>query len=199
MPDDPESQDIARRSFDVARRGYEPQQVRGYLHELASLVDRLQREARDLKERSDRAEARLGLSEEADEAVLMEVLGEETTRVLTSAREAASEIRSKAEAAAERIVGDATTQAAEVRAEAVRDADRRVADAKSEADTLLESARAEHERRTADTEESAARIAADAADAAHYVEETKLRRVADGKRLHETRRRDFKDVDPSLR
>ena len=39
-----------------------------------------------------------------DEAMLLEVLGEETTRVLTSAREAAAEIRSKAEAAAERIV-----------------------------------------------------------------------------------------------
>ena len=84
-----DSHNIARRTFEVARRGYEQQEVRGYLHEVSALVDRLQREARQLRERAERAEARLGLADGPDEAMLLEILGEETTRVLTSAREAA--------------------------------------------------------------------------------------------------------------
>lgn len=163
MPDDLDTQAIARRTFDVARRGYEQQDVRAFLHEVSSLVDRLQREAQELRERADRAEARLGLSDAPDEAMLMEVLGEETTRVLTSARDAAAEIRAKADAAAERIVADATSQAAEVRSEALHDADRRLAEARAESDALIEKARTELDRRSAEADEAAARIRADVA------------------------------------
>src|SRR3954471_822202 len=121
MPDPFDAHEIARKSFESGRKGYEPQEVRAYLHEVSSFVERLQREHRDLKERAERAEARLGLSDELDEGMLLEVLGEETTRVLTSAREAAAEIRAKAEAAAERIVADATGEAAETRSSALQE------------------------------------------------------------------------------
>ena len=100
MADPLDSHSIARRPFEVGRRGYEQQEVRAFLHEVSSLVERLQRESAELRERAERAETRLGLANEPDEAMLLEVLGEETTRVLTSAREAAAEIRAKAEAAA---------------------------------------------------------------------------------------------------
>src|SRR5688572_20274368 len=103
MADPLDSQNIARHSFGVGRRGYEQQEVRAFLHEVSALVERLQREGQQLRQRAERAEARLGLSGgEPDDAMFLEVLGEETTRVLTSAREAAAEIRGKAEAAAER-------------------------------------------------------------------------------------------------
>ncbi len=158
MADPLDSHSIARRSFEVARRGYEQQEVRAFLHEVSSLYDRLQREANELRERAERAEARLGLSDKPDEAMLLEILGEETTRVLSSAREAASEIRTKAEAAAERIIGDATGEAAEARAEAVRETDRRLAEAAAESEAIVASARTELERRSAEAEEAAASI-----------------------------------------
>jgi cell division septum initiation protein DivIVA len=151
-------QDIARRNFDVARRGYEQQEVRGFLHEVSALVERLQRAEAELRERAERAEARLGEAAAPDEAMLLEVLGEETTRVLTSAREAATEIRSKAEASAERIIAEATAEAAEMRANAVRDADALMATAKADSDAILEEARTELDRRRAEAQEATARI-----------------------------------------
>ena len=163
MPEDLDSQGIARRTFDVSRRGYEQQDVRAFLHEVSSLVDRLQREIRELRDRAERAEARLGLADAPDEAMLMEVLGEETTRVLTSAREAAHEIREKAAADAERVVSDAATQAAELRATALQDADRRLAEARAEGEAMLERARTEMDRRTAEADDAATRIRAEAA------------------------------------
>src|SRR3546814_14848035 len=66
------------------------------LHEVESLVDKLRRSERDFRERAERAETRLHMAENPDEEAMLELLGEETTRVLTSAREAAGEIRSKA-------------------------------------------------------------------------------------------------------
>jgi len=161
-----DSQNIARRTFGVARRGYEQQEVRGYLHEIAALVERLQRETAQLKERAERAEARLGMAEGPDEAMLLEILGEETTRVLTSAREAAGEIRTKAETAAERIVSDATLEASEARAQAIADAERRLADAAAEHDALLAESRDELERRSKEAQDAAAMIRAEASEQA---------------------------------
>ena len=158
MTDPLDSSSIARKAFEVSRRGYEQQQVRAFLHEVSSLVERLQRDEVKLRERAERAEARLGLSEQSDEAMLLEVLGEETTRVLSSAREAAAEIRSKADAAAERIISDATSEAAETRSEAVREADRRIAEATAESESVLSTARAELERQSAAADEAVNRI-----------------------------------------
>src|SRR3546814_11047769 len=86
------------------------------LHEVESLVDKLRRSERDFRERAERAETRLHMAENPDEEAMLELLGEETTRVLTSAREAAGEIRSKAEAAAERLIAEASAGAGATRA-----------------------------------------------------------------------------------
>lgn len=158
MADSLDSSSIARKAFDVGRRGYEQQEVRAFLHEVSSFIERLQREEVTLRERAERAEARLGLSERPDEAMLLEMLGEETTRVLSSAREAAAEIRTKAETAAERIIGDAASEAADTRSDAVREADRRLAEATAESESIVSLARSEHDRRNAEAEEAATRI-----------------------------------------
>ncbi|MFZ6003951.1 MAG: DivIVA domain-containing protein [Actinomycetota bacterium] len=150
--------EIARRTFDVARRGYEQQEVRGFLHEVSALLERLTRSERELRERAERAEARLGTADVPDETRLLEVLGEETTRVLTSAHEAAAEIRSKAEASAERIIAEATTEATGLRTTAAREVEQLLSDAKAESETLLEAARTELARRSAEAEEAVERI-----------------------------------------
>jgi DivIVA domain-containing protein len=153
-----EPQDVARRTFDVARRGYEQQEVRGFLHEVSALLERLSRSEIELRERAERAETRLGKAAHPDEAMLLEVLGEETTRVLTSAREAATEIRSKAEGSVERIVAEATAEAADIRSKAVRDADALVAETKAESESILADAHTELDRRSAEAAEAASRI-----------------------------------------
>jgi len=158
MADPLDSSSIARKAFDVGRRGYEQQEVRAFLHEVSSLIERLEREEVKLRERAERAEARLGLSEHPDEAMLLDMLGEETTRVLSSARDAGAEIRTKADAAAERIIGDATSEAAATRSDAVREADRRLAEATAESESILSLARIELEGRKAEADESTARI-----------------------------------------
>jgi DivIVA domain-containing protein len=158
MPEPLAPHDIARRTFDVARRGYEQQEVRGFLHEVSALVEKLARDELELRERAERAEARLGMAEKPDEATLLEVLGEETTRVLTSAREAAGEIRSKAEEAAERVIADATSETTELRRQATEDAEALMAQTHTERDAILEAARTELDRRSAEAEEAAQRI-----------------------------------------
>ena len=92
---------------------------------------------------------------------MLSLLGEETTRVLTSAREAAGDIRTKAEQGAERIIAEASSQAAQTRSGAVAEADKRLAEAKAEADQLLTAARGELERRTKEATEAAQRITAE--------------------------------------
>ncbi len=164
-------QDIARHTFEVSRRGYEQQEVRGFLHEVAALVERLTRAETELRERAERAEARLGKTEHPDEAVMLEVLGEETTRVLTSAREAATEIRAKAETAAERVIAEATAAAADARSAAGREVDALLADARSQSETVLEAARTELARRSAEAEEAAARIRAEGQEQAEALRE----------------------------
>ena len=163
MADPLDSSSIARKAFDVGRRGYEQQEVRAFLHEVSSLIERLEREEVKLRERAERAEARLGLSEHPDEAMLLDMLGEETTRVLSSARDAAGEIRTKADAAAERVIGDATSEAAATRSDALREADRRLAEATAESESILSLARIELERRSAEADDAATRIREEAA------------------------------------
>lgn len=171
MADPLAPQDIARASFGTARRGYEQQAVRGFLHEVSALVDRLTRSEKELREQLQRAEVRLGSVAQPDEATLLEILGAETTRVLTSAHEAAAEIRSKAEAAAERIIADATGSAEEVRASAVREVEGLVAQLTAEAESLRDAARNEFELRKAEAHAAAERIHDDATAAAHALHE----------------------------
>ena len=101
---------IARRQFSTVRKGYDPGEVRAYLHEVADLVGRLQREEAQEHERAERAENRAQLAEQLDEHRLVELLGEETARVLEAAREAAAGIRSKAEESAARMVREAQAE-----------------------------------------------------------------------------------------
>jgi DivIVA domain-containing protein len=178
MPDGLDSDDIARRTFEVKRRGYEQQEVRAFLHELSSLVARLRREGDEMRERALRAEAALERAGTPDEAMLLERLGEETTSILTSARESAAEIRTKAELAAERIVADATLDAAEARAEAMRGVDRRVIEAEAERESLLREARTELERRRAEAEEVASRLRVEAAEEIEALREQGQRDLA---------------------
>jgi cell division septum initiation protein DivIVA len=178
MADAPTPSEISRKEFEVVRRGFDQQAVRGFLHELSALIERLQRAEAELLERVTRAESRLAASEQPDEAAMLELLGEETTRVLTSARDAAADIRSKAEQAAERIIAEASAQAAQTRTGAVAEADKRLAEARAEGEKLLTAARGELERRTGEAEEAADRIRSEASGQAQATRDEAQRGLA---------------------
>lgn len=152
MPPEPslDATGIARRQFSTARKGYDQAEVRAYLEELSALVGRLQRGEADQHRRAEDAEARAQLAEQLDEHRLVELLGEETARVLDAAREAASGIRAKAEESAARMIREAQAQAQALVGQAERDAHAGRAEVMAEAEASRREAEAEVERRRAE-------------------------------------------------
>ncbi|HKA83402.1 MAG TPA: DivIVA domain-containing protein [Acidimicrobiales bacterium] len=161
MPPEPSPLDatgIARRHFSTVRRGYDPTEVRAFLHDLSEVVGRLQRNEAHQLDRAERAEARAQLAEQLDEHRLVELLGAETARVLEAAREAAGDIRAKAEESAGRMIRDAQGEAHTVLEQAERDAADRRREIVSEAEQLHRDAEAILERRRAEGQELAGEI-----------------------------------------
>jgi cell division septum initiation protein DivIVA len=138
---------IARRQFSTARKGYDPGEVRGFLHEISDVVGRLQRGQAHEHERAERAEERASLAERLDEHRLVELLGEETARVLDAARAAASDIRTKAEESAARLVRESQAEARTTTGQAEKAAATRRLEILAEADELRREAEDEVERR----------------------------------------------------
>jgi DivIVA domain-containing protein len=138
---------IARRQFSTTRKGYDPGEVRAFLHELSDVVGRLQRGQAHEHERAERAEERASLAERLDEHRLVELLGEETARVLDAARAAASDIRTKAEESAARLVREAQAEARSITAQTEKAAAARRLEILAEADELRREAEDEVERR----------------------------------------------------
>ncbi|HEY6696644.1 MAG TPA: DivIVA domain-containing protein [Acidimicrobiales bacterium] len=156
MPPEPSPLDatgIARRHFSTVRKGYDPSEVRAFLHELSEIVGRLQRGEAHQLDRADRAEARAQLAEQLDEHRLVELLGAETARVLEAARQAAGDIRAKAEESAARMVRDAQAEAHTIVEQAERDGAELKREIVSEAEQLRQDAEAIHERRRAEGQE----------------------------------------------
>src|SRR5579872_4467353 len=99
-------EDIARRSFPVVFRGFDQDQVRRYLKKVSDELAAAQGREQELRRALEDARSNLA-HPELDEATLTAALGEETARILTSAREAANDIRTKAEERVARMVQEA--------------------------------------------------------------------------------------------
>jgi DivIVA domain-containing protein len=138
---------IARRQFSTVRKGYDAAEVRAFLHELSDMVGRLQRGEAHERERAERAESRAELAERLDQHRLVELLGEETARVLDAAREAGSDIRTKAEESAARLIREAQVEARSLADRAEQEAASRRREILIEADELRREAEVEVERR----------------------------------------------------
>lgn len=152
MSPDPSALDPAQlssRTFGTSFRGFDQDEVRAYLRRVSEAVEGLLAEQARLVEELTAAEERADAAPDLDEDQLTTALGEETARVLHSARHAAADIRAKAEENVARIVREAAEEAAATRAAA----DEEAAATRAELDEL---------RRTADTELAARRSDADA-------------------------------------
>jgi len=159
----PDPDEIAGQSFTRTRKGFEVDEVRAYLVSLASQVRDAQLKQAEDARRIAELERRATDPRDLDEAQVTQLLGEETGRVLETARQAAADIRTKAEETA-----SATTSTASEEARATREAaDQYAQGVRSTADeyasTTRSAAEAEvaEQRAAAATESEAMRAAAE--------------------------------------
>src|SRR5881227_1979631 len=152
--------EIARRSFPVVFRGYDQDQVRRFLHKVGEELQAARERENELRQALDQARTNLA-HPELDEATLTAALGEETTRILRSAREAAADMRTKAEERVARMVQEADEHGARLRLEAENVLARRVEEADEVASNIRAAAESDarqvHDRVQAELEAAKAR------------------------------------------
>ncbi|HEX2577092.1 MAG TPA: DivIVA domain-containing protein [Aquihabitans sp.] len=154
---------ISGHAFTRARKGYEVDEVRAFLVNIGSRVREAQQHFDDLQRRVTELERRAVDPKDLDEDAVTQLLGEETARVLDTARKAANEIRAKAEEQANTTVAAADEQATATRDSADAYAQEVRAAVDQEATTIRTAADryAQELRETADTETTALRSGAD--------------------------------------
>jgi DivIVA domain-containing protein len=141
-PDPSSPAAVGSAQFTVTRRGFDTEEVRDFLRSVSAELGRLQERERFL-ESELRAMQTRGMSGPGvlDEETVTALLGEETARVLTVAREAAAQMRVRAAEAAERLVREANADAIRVREDADIETTRRRSDAASDVEAELELAK----------------------------------------------------------
>ena len=141
-PDPSSPAAVGSAQFTVTRRGFDTEEVRDFLRSVSAELGRLQERERFL-ESELRAMQTRGMSGPGvlDEETVTALLGEETARVLTVAREAAAQMRVRAAEAAERLVREANSDAIRVREDADIETSRRRSDAASDVEAELELAK----------------------------------------------------------
>ena len=137
-PDPSSPASVADAAFGTSRRGFDQTEVRDFLRMVAAELGRLQERERFLERELRTAQTNPDLDNvRFDDATLTRLLGEETARVLSTAREAATEIREKAELNAARLLSEASDETMRMRQEAEVESSRRRADAASDAEAEL--------------------------------------------------------------
>jgi len=134
---------IRNRQFGWVRKGYDPEQVKDFLGQLAEHVDALESELRAAREELDRAsrgqtsgrgEAYQELAKRMDDVLAMADAQAETVR--KESEQAANQKLVEAEAVAERIRKEAKADAERARFEAKDESERIVREAKVQAEQL---------------------------------------------------------------
>ena len=141
-PDPSSPAAVGSAQFEVVRRGYDQGEVRDFLRMVSAELARLQERERFLESEMRAIQTR-GLSDPGvlDEATVTTLLGEETARVLSVAREAAQQMRVRATESAERLVRDATLEVARMHEEADIEVARRRSDALEDSESEIELAK----------------------------------------------------------
>src|SRR5687767_14011208 len=99
-------EEVARRSFPVVFRGYDQDEVRRLLMRVAEELSAYRHREQELRRAVEEARTQVD-HPELDEETLTAALGEETTRILRSAREASNDMRVEAAERVARMVQEA--------------------------------------------------------------------------------------------
>ena len=140
--------EVASRVFPTSFRGLDPHEVRAFLQRIADQVEAAEAREAAMATRLAEAEERAN-HPDVDEDTLLRVLGDETARVMRAAKEAAADLRARAEESVEQILRDAHDEAKRTRAAADSVLAERSALAEQEAAAVIEEARAEAEAQLA--------------------------------------------------
>jgi cell division septum initiation protein DivIVA len=173
----------ANRDFVITKRGYERHQVDEHLRDVHSELDGLRTRVTELTEAVSAHELALVASAQPQDS--FKALGEETTRILVAAGNAATKMRTDAEGAATETVGTAQSRAARIGAEAddlIATAHRTAAEVAAKADDAAartkQVAAAAAARLVADAEQRLADASTNAADELAQAEAAASERVA---------------------
>ena len=161
------AEEVASKEFPVSFRGFDQHEVRAFLAQVAAELAAARERERLQRDRLEAAEARAASQVPSDDEIEA-ALGHEAGRVLHAAREAAREIRARAEEQVARLVRDASGEgsraeqeaeallarrteeaervAAEITAEAHRSAEAELDRAKTEGRQMVGEAQAVRER-----------------------------------------------------
>jgi DivIVA domain-containing protein len=154
---------VAEAGFTTSRRGFNQDEVRAFLVAVAAEVGRLQERERQLEAELRELQRSAPSAVELDDDTVAAALGEETLRVLQTARESASQIKIRAEESAAQTLRDASDEANRMRQDAEVEAARKRQDSQSDAEAevalakqqgreMVNEARAYRERVLADLE-----------------------------------------------
>jgi DivIVA domain-containing protein len=146
-------EEVANRSFATSFRGFAEQEVRAFLKRISDELAALRGREQELVAAVDDLEERLRAPRPLDERELLDALGDETARLLHSAREAADDIRVKAQERAARLVEEATDEARRLREEVAEHVDRRTREVEEMVAEMLRDAEARAEELRADMEQ----------------------------------------------
>jgi DivIVA domain-containing protein len=133
------AEQIRRREFVTIRRGYDPDQVRGYLEQLADQIELMRVLLRDAQAEAQTALRRTNEQPRRDP---YQQLGERVASVIREADQVAETIKSEAHRDAELVTRDARAQADRIRTDAQSQAE----GARSQAETAVRAAREEADR-----------------------------------------------------
>ena len=138
----PSSDQIRRREFATIRRGYDPDQVREYLQQIASQVETLERQLGEARLHAASGDQVVTLSEQTPADDPYERLAGRLSDVLRAADDQAERILQDAREEAAMILVEARTEADRIRVDAQAHAE----EARQEGGEVLKNARLEAER-----------------------------------------------------
>ena len=136
------AEEVRRRSFSSAFRGFDQAEVLGYLERIADELEDYDRREKELRAELREARDRV-LHPRLDEDTLTSALGQEAALILRSAHEAAADVRRRAEEHAARVLGEAHKEAERIRAGAETVMGERTIEAEAAADSIRAAADAE--------------------------------------------------------
>ncbi|MEY3567163.1 MAG: hypothetical protein RLZ19_1177 [Actinomycetota bacterium] len=137
-PDPSSPTAVAGATFPSARRGFDQNEVRDFLRMVSAELSRLQERVVFLERELANAQHGAPMAPlELDEDAVAAMLGEETLRIVQTAREAAAKIKTRADETATRLIREATDEAARIREDAELEGARRRQDASSDAESEI--------------------------------------------------------------
>jgi DivIVA domain-containing protein len=132
--------EVASRVFGRKGRGYSENEVRSFLKRVAEELALARDRERELTAAMDELEAQLRAPRPLSEQELLDSLGEETARLLRSAREAGDDIRKKADERAARLIEETSADTERKRADGEAQYADRILDAETRATEMLTNA-----------------------------------------------------------